>query len=198
MINLLVDRLPDSLNVNGVEYPINTDFRAGIHYELLMQEEDEKAVAEGLKLYYGERIPLDLEDAILQINWFRNCGKPEKKLTGAAAGNGKQAFSFSCDSDYVYAAFMAQYQIDLTEVAYMHWWKFMALFESLDKESRLMEIMGYRVAKLEGMSKEQRKFYRSMQQHFEIPKSEKEQEIKNALDEVLMRGGNPDEVLRKG
>nr|DAD89701.1 MAG TPA: hypothetical protein [Siphoviridae sp. ctWDo30] len=197
MINLLIDRLPDSLNVNGVEYPINTDFRAGIYYELLMQEEDEKAVVEGLKVYYGERIPEDLGAAIEQINWFRNCGRPEKKLTGAGAGNGKQAFSFSCDSDYVYAAFMAQYRIDLTEVEYMHWWKFMALFESLDKESRLMEIMGYRVAKLEGLSKEQRKFYRSMQQYFAIPKSEKEQELKNALDEVLMRGGDPDEVLKR-
>ena len=197
MINMLVDPLPQSLIVNGIEYPIDTDFRASIRYELLPDDESQQAVLSKLQIYYGDNIPQDLLTAIDQVNWFRNCGKTPKKLTGAAAGNGKQAFSFECDSDYVYAAFLAQYRIDLTKIKYLHWWKFMALLESLDHESRIMEIMSFRVARLESLSREQKKYYQAMQNYFAIPKSEVEQEAIKELDEIIMNGGDPEEFLNK-
>lgn len=48
------------------------------------------------------------------------------------------------DSDYIYAAFLSQYNIDLIEIEYLHYHKFKALLNGISKPTRLYEIMGYR------------------------------------------------------
>lgn len=193
-MNLLVDKLPDGLTVDGVEYPISTDFRTAIRYELMQEESDTDFVAEGLLLFFGDNLPGNLPGAIEQLNWFLSCGKQDRRVPTSARGNGRQAFSFSQDAEYVYAAFLDQYGIDLLDVEYMHWWKFRALFDSLRDDNRLMEIMGYRVARLENLPKEQRQFYQDMQRYYEI-RSKKTEETLTQLEEILKKGGNPEDVL---
>lgn len=193
--NFLVDGLPKTLTVSGETYSIYTDFRTSIRFELMQEEGDENFVMDGLALYFGRHVPPDLQAAIEAVNWFRRCGKPDKRIPASARGNGKQAFSFSQDAECVYAAFLEQYGIDLLEVEYMHWWKFRALFDSLSNSSRLTEIMGYRVARLEKLPKEQRQFYQDMQRYYEIRPREADEKMK-LLDEILKRGGDPSEVLK--
>ena len=53
-------------------------------------------------------------------------------------------YDFEHDDDYIYAAFMAQYHLDLQKVEYLHWWKFHALFRGLPSSAKIVEIMGYR------------------------------------------------------
>ena len=36
-MNILIDELPESVEIEGVEYEINTDFRISILFELLMR-----------------------------------------------------------------------------------------------------------------------------------------------------------------
>ena len=40
-MNLLVDHLPDAIQVRGIEVPINTDFRASILYNLAVDRQTE-------------------------------------------------------------------------------------------------------------------------------------------------------------
>ena len=39
MVNILIDRLPETVEIGDMEYPIRTDFRVSILFELLMQDD---------------------------------------------------------------------------------------------------------------------------------------------------------------
>ena len=107
--------------------------------------------------------------------WFYRCGEPEEKNEDE---NGKRqryqrrsskepAYSFAQDAPYIYAAFKEQYGIDLTEVE-MHWWKFMALFESLNEDTKMSRIMYYRKVSTSGLPKEKRAFLNEMKKLYKI------------------------------
>ena len=54
-MNLLIDLLPTTVDIEGIEYEINSDFRTSILFELLMQDveiEDEEKIIQALQLYY--------------------------------------------------------------------------------------------------------------------------------------------------
>lgn len=53
-----------------------------------------------------------------------------------------QTLYYEYDGDYIYAAFMQNYKIDLMETG-LHWHKFLALLKGLSG-TMLNEIMGYR------------------------------------------------------
>lgn len=199
-INLLLDPLPIEVEIGGCLFAINSDFRAGIRYEIAVQiaKSDEEAILEGLHAFYGDNIPNDTEGAIEAMIWFYSCGKDNQKVPGGNGySNGKAAYSFASDAGYIYAAFLDQYGIDLTEVRYMHWWKFQALFQALKDDNRISGIMGYRVANLANLPKEQKKLYSYLQKLYEIPMPEEQRNELNELAEILIAGGNPDEVLNK-
>ena len=42
----------------------------------------------------------------------------------------------SYDDDYIYSAFLSQYNIDLQDIKHLHWWKFKAMFKSLNEDNR--------------------------------------------------------------
>ena len=65
-MNILLDKLPQ-ITPNG--YKINTDFRNGIRFELLMQDntiEDRLKLTIALNIFYDE-IPHDVEKALDDI-----------------------------------------------------------------------------------------------------------------------------------
>ena len=86
-MNILIDLLPTIVNINNVEYEINSDFRTSILFELLMQDNSigkEDKIITALELYYPV-IPENINEAIEQILWFYRCGK---EIT-SSKGNGK-------------------------------------------------------------------------------------------------------------
>ena len=59
-----------------------------------------------------------------------------------------------------------------------------------------MEIIKYRTVKIDNkMSKEQRKFYREMKRLYALPKRKKTAQDE-VLEEMLMRGEDPEELLK--
>lgn len=198
--NLLVDSLPDTVEVNGQEYKIRTDFRIGVLFELVM-EDDELSQYEKLfsaiNLYYEEP-PDDLIEAFKQALWFYQCGKTQKTaIRGdedeeAPEDRGRTpiAYSFEYDDAYIYASFLKEYGIDLTEED-LHWWKFRALFKALPEDSQIVKIMGYRTAKInDNMSKAEKDFIRKMKKLYALPLSDKEIEYQSKLTDALMNGGD--------
>ena len=170
--------LPESVTIDGIEYPINCDFRIGMQFESIIKGEgsDAEKLVKLLRMYYP-RIPLNVEDAIEKLVWFYRCGekeeKEEKKERYQRRTSKEPAFSFAQDSPYIYAAFKEQYDIDLTETN-LHWWKFMALFESLGEETKMSKIMYYRKVSTSGMSKDKRAFINEMKKLYKIKNVGKE------------------------
>ena len=198
-MNILIDLLPTIVNINNVEYEINSDFRTSILFELLMQDNSigkEDKIITALELYYPV-IPENINEAIEQILWFYRCGK---EIT-SSKGNGKgksitQIYSFEHDDDYIYAAFMDQYNIDLQDIEYLHWWKFKAMFKALKEDNEIVKIMGYRSMDISKIKdKEQKVYYNKMRKLYEIPISKDEREKLDEITEALLIGKNVNNLL---
>lgn len=194
MFNLLIDECPDVITIDDINYKINTNFRTSILFELLMQDDNlsgEQKISIALGLYYPI-IPNDLKEAVESMLWFYRCGQgnlkqdnkslPEDELeaqdnTNEDSNKGQVVYSFEHDSDYIYSAYLTQYNIDLNEIEYLHWWKFKALFKSLNNDNKLIEIMNIRGTKItKDMSKERRRELRELQKIYELPDNRTEQE----------------------
>ena len=72
------------------------------------------------------------------------------------------------DYPFILSGFMRDYRIDLESVEYLHWWKFCAMFESLNENTQMSKIMYYRQVNTSGMSKAHRAFINEMKKHFQI------------------------------
>ena len=191
-MNILIAEVPEYVEIDGIEYKINTDFRIGIMFELLIQDNtltDMEKVEIALNLYYPE-IPHDPIQALEKILWFYRCGKEydaESPQEGTEGTTQQQAiYSFEHDAEYIYAAFLDQYGIDLQDIEHLHWWKFKALFKGLKEDNLIVKIMGYRAIKIDdSMTDSEKKFYRRMKKIYALPdnrtQEEKERDFTDAI-----------------
>lgn len=198
-MNILVDLLPTKIEIDNKKYEINSDFRTSVLFELLMQDDSvkkEDKIFMALQLYYPV-IPKNLNEAIEQMLWFYRCGKDITKSKGNGKGKSvTQIYSFEYDDDYIYAAFMDQYGIDLQDIEYLHWWKFKAMFKSLKEENEIVKIMGYRSMDLSKIKdKEQKSYYKKMQELYKIPVSKDEENKLKEIEEALLNGGDLSKLL---
>ena len=189
MINILLDEIAQE--VHGKK--INSDFRISILFELLMQDcnmTNEEKINQALILYYPDLKEIkNIEEAINDIVWFYKCGKEEKEKNinrTNSTKNTKQIYSYEFDAEYIYSAFMEQYKIDLNSIEYLHWWKFKALFMSLNENILFSKIMGYRAINLSQLKdKTMRKQYKKLKDLYRLPdmrsEEEKEEDFANAL-----------------
>lgn len=195
-MNMLLDELPETVEVDGMEYEINTDFRTVILFELMMQDADfprEQKPWQAIDLFYTDEVPHNIAKATDAIIWFYACGKPDRKKKENEAGesSAKRIYSFEHDDDYIYSAFMSQYRMDLNEIEYLHWWKFRSMFNSIKEDEKIAKIMEYRSIDITPkMSKEQKSFYRRAKEMYALPVSKSEEEKIDAIKEVLMNGGD--------
>ncbi|SHI01393.1 Bacteriophage Gp15 protein [Clostridium collagenovorans DSM 3089] len=200
-MNILIDLVPTTVNIDHKQYEINSDFRNAILFELLMQEDEiaelDKTM-QALELFYPV-CPKNINEAVEKMLWFYIGGKDDKNITSKKSGsvnNINRIYSFDFDDDYIYSAFLDQYGIDLQDIEYLHWWKFKAMFKSLKEDNEIVKIMGYRATDLSKIKdKEQREFYKKMKQIYELPKSRNEVEKISDIEEALLKSGNLSDIL---
>lgn len=203
-MNILVDTLPNTVKIGNYIIPIHTDFRTGILFEEAVYDDSltqEEKLLTLLELYYPfkEHITGELlEEAVQKVIWFHGCGKVSDQSTPPdLGGTAEPSFSFEYDADYIYSGFMQAYGIDLIQKN-LHWWQFNALFKSLPEDTQIVKIIGYRTMKIpEKASKEQKEHYRKMKKLYALPDSYKHAQMESDLTEILMKGGNPENVLRR-
>lgn len=188
-MNILLDDLPQSVYLTDPdppyierEYAINSDFRTGIQFSVLMENEDiddeEKAIT-ALKLYYGQ-VPIQVQGAYEALINFYCCNEEPKKEESSEP----PLFSYEQDAPYILAAFWQQYRIDLTQTD-MHWFKFQALFNALSDKTQFMKIIGYRAWKpYEGCSKEEKAEMRKLQKHYAL-KTKATKALEKQNDELI-------------
>lgn len=178
--NILLDSLPETVKVNGKEFSIDSDFRTCIILEKILDNkslDSKHKVIELLDLFYGEDQPDSAEAAVGAIMKFYCCGEePSKAARPKKNGNveikPKMIYSFEHDASYIFSAFLTQYGIDLNEIEYLHWWKFQALFRSLNDSNKIVEIMGYRAANLGEISnKKERERIAKLKRIYALPEN---------------------------
>lgn len=183
-MNILIDKLPKEYE--GLK--IETNFRSFVLFELLMQDRkvsDEDKIALAINLFYKE-MPQDIEKAIKGIIWFYGRGDSEKKNKKGEKKSKERIYSYEHDADAIYSAFLSQYGIDLNEIEYLHWWKFKSLFEGLNEQNRICEIMGYRSIDLNKIKdKEQKQKYKKLKMKYALPDERSEEEKEKDFAEAF-------------
>lgn len=184
MYNMLTEKLPTKYK----GYHINTDFKCGIKISLALDDwqlGDEERVLTALSLLYGEGIPDDMNIALDGLRWFLTCGKEADKASYSDiddVDNAKESvnvkgddisFDFEVDASNIYAAFLKNYNIDLTKTD-MHWFQFIALFSNL-KNTSLNDMMYYRTIDLSQYKGEQKAEMKALKERYKIHKITKQQ-----------------------
>lgn len=193
-MNLLTQQLPDTVEINGMEFKIETDFRASLRI-LLAFEDPELSTQEKYSIlisnYFGSEWPDDINRAVELGMKFLNAGEEVKEPDEDPL----RLFSFDHDGNYIYAAFQQTHRIDLQKDN-VHWWKFLALFMDLGQDTAFCQLVAFRKRCLTGTAtKEEMKEYRSNLELYEVPEPDtRTLEEKLAEQEFLRLMNQPEKI----
>jgi len=166
-MNALINSFPTKVEVDGIEYELNTNFRNCLDI-ILAFEDDELTQNEKIEimlslLYKDKNIPSNVEKAIELAVKFLDCG--EETNGKMQEGISQRAYSFEKDAKYIYSAIKQTHNVDLESVEYLHWWKFTYMFLDLDKECFFSQLVYLRQQKTKGkLTKEERQYYISIRE----------------------------------
>lgn len=138
-MNLLIDRPPETVTIDGRQVKVRTDFRTCLRTMLAFEDEDltmEERVAVLLTNLYPTR-PSNVEEAVEQGLLFLNGGRPH------GAEDSDRVFSLKHDAPLILAAFRRTHRVDV-DSAEMHWWKFLSLFMDLGSDTTFITLVGLR------------------------------------------------------
>lgn len=146
-MNVLVDRLPSAVSLNGRRYQLETDFRAAVAFEIMV-DKGEEDIYTLMAPFYPHDFP-ETEDAVEAALWFYRCGEdiPKEKPK-----KGPRSYSFEIDAETIFADFWHYYNIDLSSEG-LHWWVFRALLANLPDDSGYKQRAYYRTCDLKGLPK---------------------------------------------
>lgn len=168
-MNILVDELPEVIEIVGVEYKLNTDFRFSLYTMLAFEDDNltlqEKCVVmlQNLFVELPEEVTAEFID---KAQWFLNCGEISDEEPG------RRLYSFSRDASLIFAAFKQTHGIDL-QSDNLHWWKFLTLFMDLGQDTTFCNLVGLRKRYYSGKcTKEERESIREMGDMFKVPDNE--------------------------
>lgn len=130
---------PEFVELNGLKYKINTDFRIALECEKIANDESigdyERALAIIYKLF-GEKGLKDNDnhDKLLELGIrYLKCDKDD------IPNQEEPNMDFEQDMDYIEASFMSDYHIDLEKVK-IHWWTFCNLMNGLTEDCVLNRV----------------------------------------------------------
>lgn len=144
--SVLTGGLPDAVLVDGVRVPVETDYRAGLLYDALLQD---GSLPEGVRAsliveFTCGQVPdaVDREKLLLALAEFYAMGKAEETPSAA-----EPVMDFEEDGDRILSSFQAAYGIDLLTVR-MHWWQFLTLLVTLPADTVFMRTLRLRMLDL--------------------------------------------------
>lgn len=174
-MNILLTKFPKSVKINGHDYPVKTDFREWVEFEMKFQKTSDSVKKIDLILNMFKVCPVvkdadEFNSLIEEIIKFYNCGEEMKnKEESKDNSSGTSIYSFEKDQFHIYTDFLRFYSLDLNEVEYLHWWKFRQMFIELPEDSKIKTIMMYRSIKITSkMSPEYRQFYAKMKKNYAL------------------------------
>lgn len=190
-MNLLLDQLPDHLEIDGQQYRIKTNFRDWIKFENVMLNQKASDMDKVIMIdnIFIDK-PVSLNHVIEKLIGFYQCYE-QGKCKGKKSLSTKRIYDYEFDQFLIYTAFLQFYKIDLNQIKYMHWWTFRQLFLELPEESKIKKVMMYRSIHINSkMSKEQRRFYAEMKSIYALPDDRTEKQKAVSFGSILAGGMN--------
>lgn len=147
----MIGGLPETLTVDGAEYPIRTDYRNVLQAFEAFQDPElqpgEKWIVAIYLLFEGffcaddvlqaAQDGFDLEEAMNQISWFISAGQPEKEVLE------KPTYNWEQDEQMIFSAVNKVAGRETREMEYLHWWTFLGYFSEIG-EGTFSFIVGIR------------------------------------------------------
>lgn len=151
-MNVLTDRLPQCVKVGGNEYNLETDFRAGVKFSIMI-DKGEQNVLKLLHPFFPCGFPRDIAGALEAVMFFYSCGNVPEVKEGQKSE--KPCYSFEVDAETIFSDFWRFYNIDLSK-EYLHWYVFRSLLEGLPEESGFKKRIYYRTCNLKDLPKKEK------------------------------------------
>lgn len=157
MTNVAFSPPPETISVNGSDYPAQTDYRVWLEVSELLDEvrfhSDDmnkciKTAARITVLVFGKLINAPVNDILnAVVTFYKGYPKPERAFSAEREGGGRErVFSFKHDINYIILAIRNQSGIDLSyrRTEPFHWWNFLLEFETLEEHHYISRVMSYR------------------------------------------------------
>ena len=145
----MIGLLPQSLEVNGREYPIRSDYRDILNIIAAFNDPDlepgEKSFVCLLVLFkdYEEIPPKDYVEAYKKALWFMDMGEdPEER-------HSPRLMDWEQDERILFPAINSTAGFEVRSVEYLHWWTFMGYFMEI-KEGTFSQVLSLRQKKAKG------------------------------------------------
>ncbi len=153
----MIGILPESLEIDGVEYKINSDYRVALlifkaYRDNKLSDYEKSMVC--LKCLFQET-PKGLNKALEKAVWFLDGGDmPKSKQAPSPMMDWEQ------DQYIIFPALNKVAGYEIRSVNYLHWWSFLGLFHGID-EGLYSQVMNIRAKKIKGkrLEKWERDFY---------------------------------------
>ena len=167
-MNILLDQLPTAIRIDGIDYPINSDFRTSLDIILAFEDPEltiqEKYLILVTRLY--KETPENKLEALKKGVKFLNGGQdpdPDQE-----PDTGIRTYSFNKDAALIYAAFRQSHGVDL-QAADLHWYQFLALWMDIGQDTAIANLISLRHRIKTGKaSKEERKAAQEIGPAFDI------------------------------
>ncbi len=164
-MNILIDELPEAIEIGGQAYAIHSDFRTALRILMAFEDNDLANLEKHLVLIqnlYQER-PAESNQAFEAGIKFLNLGEESED------DDSPRVYSFSKDANLIFAAFRQTHGIDLATTE-LHWWMFLALFMDLGADTAFCNLVSLRKRVKTGKAtKEERQAAREMGEAFQLP-----------------------------
>ena len=160
----MIGALPPSLNVAGIDYPIETDYR---NILIAMAACADPEYTDKEKLYilmrrlYRDSLKLIPEDCIPEAaekaKWFLDCGQTSEEKKPP-----RRLIDWEQDEAIIFPAVNKVAHMEVRAVQYIHWWTFMGYFMEIE-EGTFSTVLGIRQKRAKGKSLEkwEKEFYRN-------------------------------------
>lgn len=157
----MIAQLPTSLDVNGKEYPIKSDFRIALLILLAFNDpelNENEVIYIVLDALYGfdSLAPEDYSEALTKAKWFLDGGREyEEKET-------VRLMDWQQDESMIFSAVNNVAKMETRAVSYMHWWTWLGYFNEI-ADGIFSSILRIRQKKAKGkkLEKHELEFYQA-------------------------------------
>lgn len=183
----MIGLLPTSLEVNGVDYKINSDYRVAL---LILSAFNDNELNEYevlrvvIECLYVDEIPQDdIEEAYNKAVWFLDCGDTVSK-----PHNSKPVYDWEQDEQMIFSSINKVAGKEVRAVDYMHFWTFVGLFNEIG-DGMFASVVNIRQKRNKGkkLDKSEQEFYKQNREIITLKKryTRQEQEILDSLKDLI-------------